>query len=332
MTYMKLPHTINRYILATLVSLAFLFSCSDDDFEQATITFYPTLAGVANEPDAGKTGTPTTISVQTSRVLDTDSQVNIRVKGNGGGYGTSYVTFPPQLEPGIVTLTIPRGENGASFTFTPRNDGVVEQHDYQYTFSIEQTSNAIRSVGQKVFTLKVLEGRFRFFNFASCSGIPTGFTERIVPGTGVMTASTWACTSFGFPNDTPNAIEANAFGKGEGASNSYLVLDVIDGNQYNSFYIDFEVYSRFSGAGIVKMVYSTNYSGTGNPEATGVVWNELTEMNTQFPAAGSRVWKHVTGSLLDVNGSNIYLAFQFVGGTAASSANWRIDDIVIKAE
>lgn len=322
---------IPSYIQLSLIAIALLFSC-EDEFEQATVTFYPTLEAIANEPNEGAEGVPVTISLKTSRTLADDSYVNIRIEGEGAGYGFSYTTNPPQLEPGIITLTVPAGESTASFTFTPQYDGIIEQNDYHYTFTIEGANNAIRSIGQKHFAMTVREGRLRSFDFTACSGIPTGFTEQIVPGDGIMTSSTWACTSFGFPDDTPNALEANAFGttKSDGASNSYLVLDVINATTYSQFYIDFEVYSRFAGPGVIKLVYSTDYSGTGNPEAA--TWTELTDINSQYPDAGSRIWKHISGSLEAPDSNSLYFAIQFEGGTKSSSANWRIDNFEIKAE
>lgn len=328
---MKVFTTPNRYILAGIMMLSVLISCNEDEFEQATVTFYPTLEAAVDEPGPGQPGVPTVITVQTSRVLANESQINVRIRGNGAGYGNSYTTNPPQLQPGIITLTIPANETSASFTFIPRYDGIVEPADYKYTFTIEQFSNSIRSVGQDEFKLTVREGRLRSYNFNTCSGIPAGFSEQIATGDGVMTASTWTCTSFGFPNDTPNAVEANAFGKGTGTSNSYFVMDAIDGTQLSTYYIDFEMYSRFSGPGTITVLYSTNYSGTGNPEAEGVTWNTI-DVSSQFPTAGSRVWNHVAGEVEIPGANQVYFAFRFQGGTGAASANWRLDDIVIKAE
>jgi hypothetical protein len=316
------------YCIASLFMSAFLFSC-EEDYEPATITFYPSLNAAGVEPDEAAAGLPLTVVLRTSRVLAEESKVNIRIEGNGAGYGNSYTTFPPQLEPGLVTLTVPRGENEVSFTFTPKNDGVFIPTDYQYTFTIDEIDNEIKSIGQKHFNMVVTDNTEAFFfdAFSSCPG--TNFTERIASG-----VSTWGCSGFGYPDEASSNMcrEANAFNKGgTGASNTYLVMTTpIDGTQYDFLYISAQVYSRFTGAGGIKFVYSTNYSGTGDPEADGVTWTEFSEINAALPAAGSQDWKGVAQLLENVGDDPVYIAIQHAGGTTGSSSSWRIDDFSIK--
>ena len=320
----------NTYKVFAL-SLLILLSCSEEQYEQATITFYPTLSAEATEPAAGTNGSPLTVSLLTSRVLAKETQVNIKIEGNGAGYGYSYLTFPPQLEPGIVTLTIPAGEKSTSFTFTPLNDGIVEVNDYHYNFKIDQANGSVRSVGQGSFAFTVIEPPLVDVNFDDCSGTPAEFTEVIVPG--AMSATTWACTSFGYPDETTSAAEANAFGKGEGTSNSYLVMnEPIDGSQIDDVLLKVKIYSRFSGAGTLKVLYSANYSGSGNPEADGVTWSELEGVSASMPTAGSRTWADVEGSISNIGDGPVYIAFQYKGGTSGSASNWRLDNLVIKAK
>jgi hypothetical protein len=330
--YHRGTHTKSTRALSVLTgSLLFLFavSCGEEDLEQATISFYPTLAGEVNEPEVGSPGASTTIYLRTSRVLLEDSKVNIRIIGNGAGYGNSYITSPPPLAQGVITLDIPRGENTASFSFTPRNDGIVEKDDYTYTFVIDQFSESINSTGQKNFKLKVKERPLFYFNFDDCNPTPVGFNERIV--TGAMAANTWGCTTFGYPNEGTRAVEANAFGKGSGTSNAYLVMSTpIDGDVIDELYLKALVYSRFSGSGQVKFKYSNTYTGTGNPEAAGVTWTEITDMNSMLPSGGTQLWKEVIGTIPDVTGTT-YIAIQYVGGTTSSASNWRVENFEIKA-
>ena len=324
----------NKYIgiILVLVSTGIL-SCEDDQFNPATVTFYPGLSAVAQEPEEGEDGLPVTVTLKTSRILNVESQINILVEGNGAGYGASYVTNPPQLEPGITTLTVRPGESDASFTFIPRYDGIFEPLGYEYQFKVLGASNAINSVGNGVFTMKVTDNTTPFleYNFNDCNTVPVGPVEAVVPGDGVMQTQTWGCTPFGFPNETTRAVEANAFGKGvSGASNSYLIIPSFNADDFEQVYVSMEVYSRFTGAGNIQVLYSNNYSGSGNPEAEGVTWTPVDQINTQLPAAGTRVWKNV-GALLDnLSGTEVYFAIQFKGGTTTSSSNWRIDNFSIK--
>lgn len=303
-------------------------SCTEEEYEQSTVTFYPNLEAVVDEPTQGM-GSPYRIELRTSRILARESKVNIRVHGNGAGYGSSYVTYPPMLEPGTITLTVPAGENQTYFDFVPMNDGIVEVNDYNYKFQIEQTSESIRSVGQSVFKFTVKEPPLFSENFNECSGSPATFTERIVDG--AMAAATWGCTNFGYPSESTKATEANAFNKGAGVSNSYLVINnPIDGTMFNELIVKCLVYSRFSGAGQLKLKYSTNYSGTGNPEADGVTWTEVDGTAAQMPSAGSQTWTEVSGSFPTGGASQVYIAFQYIGGTTSSASNWRVEDVTIK--
>jgi hypothetical protein len=322
--------SFQTYCAASLFMLAFLFSC-EEDFEPATITFYPAFNATGVEPEEDAAGQPLTVVLKTSRVLSEDSKVNIRIEGNGAGYGNSYTTFPPQLEAGVVTLTVPAGENQASFTFTPRNDGVFIPTDYQYTFTIDEIDNKIKSIGQKHFNVMIKDNTEAFFfdNFSACPG--TNFTERVASG-----VSTWGCSGFGFPDEASTNLcrEANAFNKGGVTGcNSYLVISTpIDGSQYEYLYISTYVYSRFTGSGGIKFVYSTNYDPLVNinPEADGVTWTPLSEINTALPAAGTQSWKLVAALMENVEDAPIYIAIQHQGGTTASSSSWRIDDFSIK--
>lgn len=321
-------YTITTFIFA---GLALMLSCKDEEFEPATITFYPTLAGQLDEPEMG-VGSTATINLKTSRVLLETSQVNIKIIGNGAGYGYSYITNPPQLEPGVVTLTIPKGENTASFSFAPLNDGIVEKDDYHYTFRIDEYNKSVKSTGQRNFTMTVKERPLRYYDFNDCSGTATGFAERIV--TGAMSANTWGCTNFGYPTESTKAAEANAFGKGgAAASNSYLVLSTpVDASALSKLHLKMLVYSHFSGSGQVKIKYSTNYSGSGDPEASGVVWTEVPGTGSQMPSAGSRTWNPISGTIEGVNGESVYVAIQYIGGTTTSASNWRIENFEIKGE
>lgn len=323
-----MSRTLKLYSIASVFAFAFLLSC-EEDYEPATITFYPSLNATGAEPEENAAGLPLTVVLRTSRVLAEDSRVNIRIAGNGAGYGNSYTTFPPQLEPGIITVTIPRGEVEASFMFTPKNDGIFIPTDYQYTFTIEETDNEIKSIGQKHFSMKVTDNTAAFFfdNFSTCPG--TNFTERIASG-----VSTWGCSGFGYPDEVSSNLcrEANAFNKGgTTGSNTYLVTtNPIDGTQYNNLYISAQVYSRFTGSGGIKFLYSTNYSGTGSPEADGVTWTELTDINSGLPAAGSQEWTGVAQLLQGIGDEPVYIAIRHAGGTTSSSSSWRIDDFSIK--
>jgi hypothetical protein len=318
-------YTITTFILVTL---SILLSCKEEGFEQATVTFYPTLAGALAEPEVG-IGASATITLLTSRVMVETSQVNVKISGNGAGYGYSFITNPPQLEPGIITLTIPKGENATSFSFAPVSDGISECTGYNYSFEIVGGSKAINSIGRSTFSMFVNDnspGIFDF-HFEDCNTSPVGLTEW--KPASAMQANTWGCTSFGYPTENTRALEANAFSKGAGTSNAYLITPVIDVSDLNGLRISAFIYSRFAGLGKINFLYSSTYSGTGDPEADGVEWTEISEINNAMPVAGSQAWKAV-GAVLSGLSDQIYIAIQYEGGTTGSASNWRIDELKIK--
>lgn len=327
---------MKKYLITSIIFLGIagglMFSCNDEVFEPATITFYPLISASAVEPEEGTSGSSVTVTLKVSRILNVESQVNIQIEGNGAGYGASFITNPPQLQPGIITLTIPAGSADASFTFIPVYDGIFEPLGYQYTFKVAGGNNAVNSIGNGLFKMMVSDNTTPFlqYDFNDCTTVPVGPVERIVSGENITQVPTWGCTPFGFPNETTSAAEANAFGKGgTGSSNSYLIMPPFSGENYGQVYLSMEVYSRFSGAGNIQVFYSNNYSGSGNPEEQGVVWTAIEDINNAIPAAGSRVWKN-TGALLSGLTGQIYIAIQFKGGTSASSSSWRVDNFSIK--
>jgi len=246
-------------------------------------------------------------------------------------YGVDYTT-EPAASGSTLTLTIDADNETPGFFVYP-TPGTDEVRKVLFEISSIVGSGLqlaqASAITHSLSILKVTEPQtIVSYAFEDCQTAPVGPTERIVAG--AMTASTWLCTSFGYPDETTRATEANAFGKGSGTSNAYLVFPAIDGNTFNELTISMLVYSRFTGSGDIKVRYSSNYSGDGDPEAAGVTWTDLETLNNQLPADGSRVWTTVTGTITDVSGANFYVAIQYIGATSSSASNWRIDNLEIK--
>ena len=75
------------------------------------------------------------------------------------------------------------------------------------------------------------------------------------------------------------------------------------------------------------MQWSADYDGSSDP--SGFTWNKLTDINADLPPSGSGSWKTVSGNITGITGSQFYLAFQYVGGTSASSSSWDIDNLIL---
>jgi len=132
---------------------------------------------------------------------------------------------------------------------------------------------------------------------------------------------TWVRASGGY-------AEVNAFGD-SAAANDWLISKAFDLSKTSVEYLSFTTWTRFSDTGItnpeVRLKYSTNYSGSGDP--TAATWTEL----SYIPSADNS--QSITPSgLIDlsaINGTNVYFAFQYTSsGTGSnSSSSWRVDDV-----
>jgi hypothetical protein len=324
--------TIMKNTLKSSLIIFFLFalvpSCND---EGLNFSIEPAI-GFAAPSNTLEHAAELDVDLYSNVSISESVTVEIGLTEVGVEYGVDYITSPEPVD-GVITLTADADTGMPSFTMTSLGiAGNNVRKVYFEILSVNGANLAVSSVAANhVIDFAKVEQTLYSNMFDVCSVDPTGFTEAIVPG--AMSASTWGCTTFGYPTDTPNAIEANAFGKGTGTSNAYLVLDQsFDGSEFNDMKVSFQVYSRFSGAGTVKILYSKNYSGSGNPEAAGVTWTEFPGTSGSFPAAGSRVWTAINGNLLNVGSETVRIAFQYQGGTTGSASNWRIDDLVVKAK
>lgn len=120
---------------------------------------------------------------------------------------------------------------------------------------------------------------------------------------------------------------ASAFGGAEGNDNTYLITGPFDLSKVGDVYLGMQAFvDRTANPGSLKVKYSENYSGTGDPNAAS--WTELTALNDQWPTAEDQ-WKAISTNLNALNGAKTFIAFHFQGGTSASSIEFRFDSFVI---
>ncbi len=85
----------------------------------------------------------------------------------------------------------------------------------------------------------------------------------------------------------------------------------------------------------VKLLTSTNYTGTGNPWAAGVTWTDITSQATFSPGSttGNFPSNYTPSGNVNLNGTGtIYVAFRYEGSDPAGTASdktsaWEIDNI-----
>ncbi|RFP63934.1 T9SS C-terminal target domain-containing protein [Hymenobacter lapidiphilus] len=168
------------------------------------------------------------------------------------------------------------------------------------------------------------------YDFNACTS-PTALADGWVQYS-VAGAQTWACTTFGRnptdPSSTapyPNAVQMNGFaGGGNVANEDWLISPAL--NLTSTTFPLFSYWSRtaFNGP-VLRLLVSTTYSGTGNPNASGVTW---TDLSADFPAQNSNRWQYDYLDLSAYKQSGVYVAFVY-NSTTNAAARWSVDDVVL---
>jgi hypothetical protein len=129
--------------------------------------------------------------------------------------------------------------------------------------------------------------------------------------------------SFGI-GDTPCA-QMSGFEGTSFENDDWLISPALNLNDYFNETITFQNAKNYTGNDL-ELKVSTDYDGLGDPYTA--TWTMLAFTKS----TGNWAWTN-SGEvdLSDFNGSEVYVAFQFTS-TAAASATWEIDDIVIAGE
>jgi len=142
---------------------------------------------------------------------------------------------------------------------------------------------------------------------------------------GVLTFSVAGDTKEWYHNGS--AAVANGYSSGE-LEEDWLILPAINLDNYTNEFISFDSEYNYGvdddADNFFKLVYSTDYSGTGDPSSA--TWNELTFTK---PSATETVTGSGNVDLSAISGTSVYLAFQY----KYQSGNWRtwtIDNIAVE--
>jgi hypothetical protein len=141
----------------------------------------------------------------------------------------------------------------------------------------------------------------------------------------------------------------SAFGTNNGAVKTWLVTKGINLNNTTSETLNFETKQDFymsstNGSGFpvpsdLKILISTNYTGTGNPWAAGVNWTDITSSATLSPGSTTSNYpsSYTPSGTIDLStySGTVYIAFRYEGTDAASTTTvagdktsaWEIDNI-----
>ncbi len=133
----------------------------------------------------------------------------------------------------------------------------------------------------------------------------------------------WECNN--------GVMEINGY-NGDVASNDWLISPALDLSNTSSAILSFDTWTQYSdnlSDPELKVYYSVNYSGSGNP--LNATWNEL---NYNYPADNSQSWTNSGNiDLSGINSNNLYIAFQYIssGTSAGSSSYWKLDNVQVSA-
>lgn len=174
---------------------------------------------------------------------------------------------------------------------------------------------------------------------------PEGSTGPVLPSypitedfSGTATWVNQAVGSSGFPwliDSVDGRAEADGFADG-GAEvvNNYLVSPAFDFTSVTDITLSFDYGEAFDGPDL-ELLYSTNYSGSGDPEAGGVIWTPISftfiDSSTSETFSDYSSGNIALPSLLEGQ-TDVYFAFKYTAdGTDTGSEQWYVDNIVVDA-
>ncbi len=310
------------------VTLILLVACGDEK----EFSFTPAIGFEAPEGSVIETNIAgARVSLYSNTAFTETVTVTIAINNIGGLiYGDDY-TMEPAPVGNTLTLTFDAENEAPAFFVYPTLKGI----DRILSFTITEVTGSDLELAQQAalshfFTIKSsgcpsgIQPVTVNHDFNGCTtdfAIPTGFIEAMEPGT--KTDRGWGCRAFGVGNS--RAPRASAFGGSTGEDRAWLIMNPVRIAAGSTTILNFSVYSNFTGPGVINVNWSSDYTGSGNPLTA--TWNSLSSIDSQFPAAGSLTWKAVNGTFTDICGDNVYIAFQFTGGTNAASSSWDIDNL-----
>lgn len=314
-------------ILAALV--AFVLGCDSDE---STFSVTPALGFIASSGSVLESNaTGIRIGFYTNVAITEPVTVMVQVNNiDGLTYGVDFTTDPEPVD-GIITVPVDPEDEQPSFWVIPAESA---DDTRSINFQIIEVSGNSISLGQPAtlsYTLSItgFQPVNIFHDFNDCTtdfATPSGFREEFET---TKVDRGWGCRAFG--HNASRAPRASSFGGAAGEDRAWLIREqpfsVPSGGSVS---IDFWTYSQYAGPGKVSVKWSSNYSGSGNPLAA--TWTTLTSLDSQFPAANSLTWTHVIGTFTDIAGADVYIAFVWTEGTAASSTAYDIDDLTIKVD
>ncbi len=132
--------------------------------------------------------------------------------------------------------------------------------------------------------------------------------------------------------------QITAFSSKEASVISWLVTKGVNLNGTANDTLTFDTKTGFDNGATLKVLISTNYTGSGNPWASGVTWTDLTSQAalSSGPASGYATNFTPSGNIiLSSFSGTAYIAFKYEGSDvsgATKTTTWQIDNIKISGK
>ncbi len=174
----------------------------------------------------------------------------------------------------------------------------------------------LRSLEEVVMESPRGPGEFLTKDFDDSDLLSGGWSVAQVTG-----SFTWEIGTLGSWPDRPYAVISNYDGTNH-ETESWLISPSMNFSSSSSATLSFDNACNYGGD-ILKVLISTDYAGTGDPNAA--TWSELSA------TWSTGTFDFVNSGIIDLNSflaANVHLAFKYTGSDA-SGRTWEIDNIII---
>jgi len=260
----------------------------------------PSISGIAINPAA-----PTSLDAVSVSATITDSDGSISAAELHWGLSSGSLT-------NTITMTVSSGN-----TYTTNTNIAAQADGVTVFYEIEATDNESGVNTSAIQSYIVNDGgssnELLNEDFTTCPA--TGWLTYSVAG-----SENWECGT--------GYMQVNAFGS-DVACDDWLISPAQNLDLYEDEILTFTSWTKYSDSfnPPIELMYSTNYSGSGDPSSAN--W---TVLSATWSAQNSETTTN-SGNIdvSGINGANVYFAFHYIssGTGSGSSALWEIDDVII---
>lgn len=126
-------------------------------------------------------------------------------------------------------------------------------------------------------------------------------------------------------------VKCSAYGSTDASNIAWLITPAINLTGYTAKTLTFNLtIGQIAGTTSIDVLISTNYSGTGDPNAAGVTWTALPFTAPALPTSGN--FGPATNSTVNLNTytGTVYVAYKYTGsGSGGGTTTYEVDDVKV---